>query len=431
MKFITSLSKDINNLDIITVAESKMKEIHKMISFYPALIHNNNIVFSHSIKLLKILGFVENIEYNVFIHPEIPYTKNTLNDMGFKSSKEYQYIRRNNNISYFDYKYIKDEDIIKNEIRKGSFSKTDIITEQKGYSFGVEIETSAGRVPEYIAQHLNFKTEYDGSIRHERKGKAFGGEYVTGVLRGDSGFIQLSKILRVLNTRCEINKTCSVHVHVGGFEFDKATIVALWQILYSVQKEIFKMFPRSRRNNDHCSPISNNGYIIKLDEYNYHKSVEDSYSNIVKIITKGKKNGQTINKKICHPAGRNFGYDRSTPRYWWINFVPTLFSISGINGHTIEIRIHNATLNYYKIRNLVLLMMGIVHFAENNKRSVARNEFNIYTILESSFPNKGKYLSEFYRSRKKLFKDIESDTYNENQEYKERVAVPIKFKELL
>jgi hypothetical protein len=313
-------------------------------------------------------------------------------------------------------------------IKGGAISPTDTISEQKNYTFGVEIETSVGLIPTYKRADLNIKSEFDGSIYGDNKKKAFGGEYVTGVLRGDTGFSHLNKILNELNKYCGINNTCSVHVHVGNLTFNKDNTVFLWKVLKDLEEEIFSTVPASRRNNPYCGRIDSGKLTVDVDEYDYYNSIDESYRNIVKIVSLGNEPSQKVNKANGHPAGRSCGYNKKTPRYWWINFVPTLFSISGIEGHTTEIRIHAATLNFIKIRNLILMFMGIVSFVENHKRTIMEGNYNLHSVMRATYPRRGDYLVEYLKRRTEQFSKGLS---GEKMEYKDRSVIEgTKLKEL-
>ncbi len=77
-----------------------------------------------------------------------------------------------------------------------------------GYTFGIEIETCIGRLNKSdFIDKLNVKAVHDGSLR-DADGATPGGEYVTGVLIGDSGLYQLHELCRILSMRCKVNAQC-------------------------------------------------------------------------------------------------------------------------------------------------------------------------------------------------------------------------------
>lgn len=95
---------------------------------------------------------------------------------------------------------------IKTLLRIGSMSPSYVVTEGIKYSFGVEIEVSRGFVPTWkAAKNYNMLCIRDGSVNPgEENG---GAEYVTGVLRGDTGVNHLQSICLELSKRCMVNKS--------------------------------------------------------------------------------------------------------------------------------------------------------------------------------------------------------------------------------
>ncbi len=426
MKILNS-SSTIDKLSYIALTKEDIFKQNGMLQPYTGIFIKNGTltqVYSLTEKLLLKLGLTEVVPYGIFADLKTISTAQ-LESLGFHPLTNRKYARFNNNYSRM--KELGADMSSQTPFKFGEKSATNSILEGKNYTFGIEIETSSGIIPKQESQFLNMKSEYDGSIMGDNGEKAFGGEYVTGILKGDSGFMHLNKILSTLNKYCEINRTCSFHIHLGNIDFNKENIVFMWMVLKTLEKELFSIVPKSRRTNAYCGKMNNSGKYINVDEHDYYNSIEKSYSNIVNIVSLGKANGQTINKDVCHPSGRNCGYDKSTPRYWWINFVPTLFSLSGIKGHTIEMRLHSASMNYIKIKNFILLFAGILSFVENHKRDIMKNNYDLSSILKTVYKNKGTYLANYYKERKKLFTVASS----EKKEYTDRELVPLKYKNIL
>lgn len=97
---------------------------------------------------------------------------------------------------------------LKNDYLMGVKSPTYKITEGKKYKFGLEFETIYGRLPEYLDNYLNYNAVHDGSLRGPDGEDPLGGEYVTGVLTGDMGFLQTKRLTYELTRRCKIDKRC-------------------------------------------------------------------------------------------------------------------------------------------------------------------------------------------------------------------------------
>lgn len=250
--------------------------------------------------------------------------------------------------------------------RNGTDSYTNIITENKPYTFGVEIETSGGNLGS-LSHYLNANCVRDGSIA--------AGEYITGPLFGDSGFAELRKLCYVLSKRTVVDRSCGVHVHLGNVSFSKDMLVYLLYLAYSIQDEIYSIMPESRGNNPYCRKIDSK--IIKalslgikmlssanLDKKTYTAVLSDLFSKmwnwgatgtveeeeiedrqelftqehlaenperqIDLHIAPGARKRKTYahpNRAIEHPGGHYTGGVASgSVRYLWINFINALFA---------------------------------------------------------------------------------------------------------
>lgn len=97
---------------------------------------------------------------------------------------------------------------LKKDYLLGLKSPSYAITEGKRFKFGVEIETIYGRLPEYLDNYLNYNAVHDGSLRGPNGEDPIGAEYVTGVLTGDTGFLQVKRLCNEVTKRCKIDKKC-------------------------------------------------------------------------------------------------------------------------------------------------------------------------------------------------------------------------------
>lgn len=293
----------------------------------------------------------------------------------------------------------------KDKIKYGILSPTNLISEGKDYTIGYEIETSSGFIPHYVHKYLNICCVYDGSIRDDNGKKRVGGEYVTGVLKGDAGFKHLYEIMKELSKRCTINKTCSFHVHVGNFNQSKTTIVALYKLAQMVENEVFQMMPPSRSMSNHAHKMKKVNFTFNKSE-SYDMNIDRLYRDIFRIISLGKSPGKNLNRNNNHPAGDHCGFDTSTPRYWWVNFVPLLFNLKGPGNWTIEWRAHSATLNFTKAKNWSLIVQGLVYVAENYPKLVFDSKtFTLEKAMKLAYKGKGNYLSRYINERKEIFKE--------------------------
>jgi len=308
-------------------------------------------------------------------------------------------------------------------------SETFLKTEGKRYTFGVELECCGGVLPRYYANYhkLDVSCVFDGSLRM-RDNDDNCGEYVTGVLCGDRGFYHLHQIVRALAVRCKVNHKCSVHVHVGGMTVNQEFTVNMYHMLMILEKELFAMMPPSRRNNEYCSKITPIKSDIKYNTPSWEVDIREAYQEIIKIVSMQSVLQTNINKHSDHPKGYHCHYDRSSPRYWWANFVPMLFNIRKNGVLTLEFRNHSGSLNYTKISNWVLICLGLVWFVENKSQSINK-KLTLRDVLLAAYPKHGEKLAEYVDKRKKLFTDGTGDS--ENSDYEDNTNKDLKLKEVI
>lgn len=326
--------------------------------------------------------------------------------------------------------------LLERDIEFGVRSLTNKIFEGIQYTYGVELETSSGRINAEEAIGLNLKCEFDGSLRdfpEQKKEEVLGGEYITGVLTGDAGMYQLQKICNILSKKCTINHRCGVHVHVGNINLNKETIVYLYLLGLILEGEIYSILPKSRSKNAYCrtlSPIHITSYGLgnSKNPLDYEATINTAYKEIFSIVSQGKEPSKSWNKHKQHPMGAKCGYDKNTQRYCWLNFVTLMFNTKGggKKSMTLEFRNHSATLNYTKIKNWVKICIAFVNFAENHQSSMrsgswtdkygVRHPINLETILLAAYPKTGKTVIEYIESRKQLFTNdtgsIEQEDYD-------------------
>lgn len=294
---------------------------------------------------------------------------------------------------------------------KGTFGKK--------YSFGIELETCSGTLPAYLDAFIFYSAVHDGSLRHADDGKVYGGEYVTDVLRGDLGLSNLKMLCTELTKRCLVDKTCGVHVHIGDAIFDKETVVLMYYLYVKIQDEIFMMLPPSRRNNEYCRKLPNIGIDLSkiLSERDYHISFY--YDRIIQELSNF-SGGQKVNKKRDHPKGAKCGYDHSTARYCWVNFMPTVFNTRKNGIYTVEFRPAPGSTSYIKVKNWLLICFALVDIVENYKAVIYSNpNITLYEILDICYPTHGKNLIEWVERRKQKFSNadvkVEAEEYLENE----------------
>lgn len=295
------------------------------------------------------------------------------------------------------------------------------------YNFGVELETSSGTVYSnmLIGNELNVKGVHDGSVK--------GTEFVTGVLKGDTGMLQLYKLTKVLNKYTCIDKTCGVHVHIGGAIFNKSFNVYAYILGRKLEDSIFSMLPKSRKTNRFCGTLPNLKLEKILKKYGFKYGVEVAYDVLYRAMTYGEAPSAERNKNQPHKFGRYCGQyngidNKNNLRYKWLNFIPCNFKVRSSDAvdlnskthdqkiHTLEFRNHSATLNYFKIKNWILICMAFVNYVENYKDSIINNKnITVPMILKKVYGEENsKPLIKYYNERVKKFSKEEA----EKSEYK-------------
>jgi hypothetical protein len=330
-------------------------------------------------------------------------------------------------------------------IKYGEKSPSYLLSERLKYTYGIELETCSGKIfPfEYADNNLNITCDHDGSIK--------GGEYVTGVLKGDAGFKQLYNICSFLKDRCSVDKTCGIHVHVGGVVFNKSFVVLSYLLGRKIEKEMFSIMPPSRRNNKYCGKLLDLKIQSIFDEYGYDYGIDIAYEELYKALSNGNKLGKKFNKSNKHPQGRYCGQYHSVPfenilRYKWLNLVPCTFNQRGYmepvskkgkanteTSYTIEFRNHSASLDYTKIKNWTLICMAFVNYVENNGNDIVKKDsISLEDIINSTYKRNREPLMKYIDKRKSKFSEKMSAS-DELIEIKENIQYnnKIKMKEFL
>lgn len=306
-------------------------------------------------------------------------------------------------------------------------------TEGKRYTFGVELETSTGAVPVPVvtSKRLNLNCERDGSVDS--------GEYITGVLQGDAGFIQLHNVLQVLQKRCKIDKKCGVHVHIGGAEFNKAFSVFSFILGRKLEDEVFSTLPKSRTDNKYCDKLAklNMPELSSLIHmYGRELGVEVAYDTLYQGMTYGDLPSKDNNRLKPHKFGRYCGQYNGIEmernfRYKWLNLIACNFNMKGAHGiegfkrsATLEFRNHSASLNFNKIKNWILFCMAFTNYVENHQNEILKNDtITLEDIFKAAYPKKYTKLVEYFEGRKEEF-------YKGAEEAKEPKVTYKKIKEL-
>lgn len=287
--------------------------------------------------LIAARGFIDLLpKYDLIIHKDdVPYIKGSFETLGANGWNSFNSIKP---------KYLTTDPDMSPSLRKhlsqvnyknGTDSVTNIISENKPYSFGVELETSGGAIPHHTQNLFNWKAVRDGSVQ--------GAEYVTGVLFGDSGFNHVSNLCSVLSKYTKVDKSCGFHVHIGNCSFSKEFNIYMMLTGYLLEKELFNMMPASRASNTFCTPITtrwlNKEELFalasqKLGKEEYKKVLDSLYARLYQHLLRNEetKDGNRsdlqlsakVNRRKKHPGG-HYGSGHGSARYNWLNLLNSNF----------------------------------------------------------------------------------------------------------
>jgi hypothetical protein len=381
--------------------------INKCISFHTKnkIVINHDKFGNHYISCISLKNAVDN-----------GFKESLYNGMFF-SNIESKYNR------YYGY-----EEFNNNSKNIGNKSSSYLSTEGINYTFGIEIEMQKCFIPNRLRSELNINCVRDGSINNRQGDRNGGPEFVTGVLSGDAGFLHLNKICNEITKRGELDQSCGLHVHIGGASFSEEFLVMSYILGCKLEKQFFDFVPKSRRNSEYCTKLKQLDF--NFDNVQNNKDFRTRCSTYYKELFKylcGSYPDSKVNKNTNHPRGRTCGYDHSSPRYNWLNFVPAVFNTKNSNNSwTLEFRIHSGTSNFVKIKNWIKLCMAFVYFADNYHDDILNNcvtinnvkePLTIYNILKKVYPKSCNILIKYLEARLDKFSEnnnLESLEYIEN-----------------
>jgi hypothetical protein len=279
------------------------------------------------------------------------------------------------------------------------------------YTYGVELETSAGQLTSTACKAANVIKVGDRSIG------AY--EYVTPPLHGNEGLLSLEKACSKLSKHTMVDNRCGVHVHVGGWKVTgggksfiespsfssgdtaasiKFSIRAI-QLGCSIENDLFNMLPPTRLpNNKYC-------YSIK----GYASISRDNYDALLGAFVFGETE-ETMSQQhrlFNYSLKKGLANARQTKwqhaRYKWLNLV-NLFTP---RPTTAEIRVFPGTLSYDKVEMFVLISLSFVKYVESYGSLLDAGERpSLVEMLTRVYKNDAVLLAkvlEFVDSRTKLY----------------------------
>lgn len=280
-------------------------------------------------------------------------------------------------------------------------------------TFGAEIETFMGNIPDSIQYRTGLVACRDGSISSA--------EWVTVPMAGAKGLQNVCNVADATTNRCEIDINCSLHYHFGNIPKERLYLIALYMLAYKIQDDVFKMFPfyktdhRGIKKKNYCQKLKKM-QIHPLKDFSkegYNAYVEEVYLKIFQFLGDGHVPNEHANRKRQqHPIHNK--WDRKS-RYYWLNLQNMIFS----ERETAEFRLHTATTNKVKMTAWLFICNAIIKFAEHNVERIISEDgkipfeevLNFYATHHSNDKNAvflSEYLNAYYVSRCKVFaKDLE------------------------
>ncbi len=257
-------------------------------------------------------------------------------------------------------------------------------------TFGCEVETCAGSIPEHMLHELGIFPLHDGSIT--------GHEYVTPVLTKNGMVKRIETIFDSCIENTRANEFCSLHYHIGNVRTDAEFLVAFYQLYYRLQGELDALnplykrdvtyFATKREGKDHCKPLPN----LELNYLN----TADGFAEIMALYHEGqparfdKASGLYIHFKRDRPKWDHLG------RYYALNFLPTLFE----KKKTIEFRVAAGTVNKYRALNWLFIYNAMIMYCEKHENEItkSREKILLKDVLQDVYADgteEGDFLFEY------------------------------------
>jgi hypothetical protein len=272
-----------------------------------------------------------------------------------------------------------------------------------GYTFGLEIETSAGRLSADLATALGIEGVGDRSIGAV--------EYVTSPLQGNRGINHVKKVVEALAASTFVDDRCSVHVHVGSpppggatdysINFNKEFAIAAIKLGTSIEEDLYKTLPKSRHPyNKYCHSIMRFAGINQDNWRNYLGAFVFAPEH------ENWKEKLDFNRFLYGDAGMTKDSRLGTwcgGRYKWLNLVR---GFSSCNARTIEFRIFSPSTNFDKVYNYILISLGFTHVCNKYQKLVMETKMTLEEMLCLAYKDSPELLTGlllFIEERKAKF----------------------------
>lgn len=199
-------------------------------------------------------------------------------------------------------------------------------------------ETCGTQVPD-AERFANWKIERDGSVTVGHGGPAErGGEAVSPILTlNGNGLEQIRKVLGALRAvGATVDRQCGLHMHIGVGDFTNAGRAAIVERFFVTQPTVNRFVAPQRLRNYYCKPLT-----------------ADYATRVARALWMGDR-AATGDKMFA----------LNVLPYW----TPK---------QTFEVRLHQGTLAYAKVKNWVGLMLALFQYAGTTFIPEAGNQNNV------------------------------------------------------
>jgi hypothetical protein len=300
-------------------------------------------------------------------------------------------------------------------------------------TFGAEIETAKGHLPDHIQNRTGVVICRDGSIDNA--------EYVTVPMKGARGLLNLKYLSTELCKRTTTDIKCSLHFHLGNLPKDRLFIVAIYALAIRIQEELYSMFPYYKTNWKNVKKQDYNQKLRKLGtgllkpnmtKEQYTQYVDEAYYRIFTWLNDGVPPDNNFNR-VTNAHQQTQKWNRKQ-RYFWLNFMNMFFS----ERRTMEFRLHHCTLNGQKMINWLFICNAIAQYAAQHADNIlsSAEPISLNTILDyygNTFKGDhatflSSYLKAYVKDRKEYFaRDKANGDFLSEKEMKEDKEYVFKF----
>jgi hypothetical protein len=330
------------------------------------------------------LGYIEDIATGKY-YDKANLSKNDIRVITTKRKVDYRdlslnYHANNNNSSYVKILAAHNEYL---KIIEPTHESLRIAEMLNNLSWGVEFETSNGTVPTGIISNLGLVPLRDGSVS--------GFEFTTVPLSGAKGLTVMKDMCEELTNRCCINLSCSLHVHLGNIPRERKHALAFIKLGYLIQDDVFNMVPSYKKDprnrveelankeKDYCKKLPSFKFFTTNIDTSNSDTVYTKFQEVFKFLNQSNNDGASIQN--VENDYYNFDTRRSPieakwnqyGRYYWLSIFPYVFNNSG----TVEMRLHQPTLNFHKTINWLLINAAIINYVIYNTDKILKKDFTI------------------------------------------------------